>query len=214
VPRSSRGRERQRRHAIALVADWRAEIHGLAARYDVSAEAIAGAVLWDALENPYRRPWLRLGPGKVHPRERGRKSDAERAEDAGLVPFAPRGALSRLRTLRRPDGAFTYIAAILAWHARNYETIAGVDIRSDPAVLCTLYQGGRSEERAARLARRRARDPTAQPRAGDQMGPWVAERRGFIRGLLGIGAAPDSNRGLPAAPTASSAWASARSASR
>ena len=36
--------------------------------------------------------WLRLGPGKVHPLELGRKSDAERAEEAGLTWFTPGGA--------------------------------------------------------------------------------------------------------------------------
>jgi hypothetical protein len=183
-PRSSRGRERQRLAALALIGEWRAEIHALAARYDVSAEAIAGALLWDALENPYRRPFLRLGPGKVHPCELGRKSDAERAEEAGLVPFAPGGAVRRLRILRRPEGALAYIAGILAYHAANYEAIAGVDIRADPAVLCTLYQGGDSEARAARLARRRARDPGARPRAADEMGPWVDSQRDFIHALL------------------------------
>jgi hypothetical protein len=183
-PRPSRGRERQRRRALALIGDWRSEIHALADRHDVCADAIAGAILWDALENPYRRPFLRLGPGKVHPCELGRTSDAERAEEAGLVPYAPEGAFSRLRILRHPEGALTYIAAILAYHAANYEAIAGVDIRADAAVLCTLYQGGGSEARAARLARRRAHDPDAAPRAADEMGPWVERQRAFIRALL------------------------------
>jgi hypothetical protein len=183
-PRTSRGLERQRLAALALISDWRDEIFVLAAFYNVSSTAIAGVILWDGLEDPYRRAVLRLGPGRVHPGELGRKCDARRAEDAGLAPFAPRGPASRLRILRRPEGALVYIAAILAYHARNYESIAGVDIRKDPAILCTLYQGGASEQRAARLARRRALDPTARPVPGDEMGPWVETHRAFIRGLL------------------------------
>jgi hypothetical protein len=183
-PRSSRGLERQRLRVVALIREWRSEIRVLAGVYNVSADAIAGVMLWDAVENPYRRPLLRLGPGKVHPCELGRKSDAERAEDAGLAPFTPGGVVSRLRILRRPEGALVYIAAILAYHAANYESIAGVNIRADPAVLCTLYQGGASEARATRLARRRARDLGARPLAGDEMGPWVETQRAFIRGLL------------------------------
>jgi hypothetical protein len=167
-----------------LISEQRDQIHTVARLHKISPDAIAGAILWDALENPYRRPWLRLGPGKVHPFELGRKSDAERAEEAGLVQFTPRGAWRRLRVLRRPEGAIAYIAAILAYHAANYETIAGVDIRADPAVLCTLYQGGASETRAARLARRRARNPRAMPRAAEEMGPWVHEQRAFIGALL------------------------------
>jgi hypothetical protein len=183
-PRSRRGAERQRLAALTLIRDWREEIHVLAGLYNVSADAIAGVIVWDGTEDPYRRRLLRLGPGKVHPCEVGRKSDAKRAEEAGLAPFAPRGPLSRLRILRRPEGALVYIAAILAYHARNYETIADVDIRRDPAILCTLYQGGASELRAARLARRRARDPGALPIVGDEMGPWVETHRVFLRGLL------------------------------
>jgi hypothetical protein len=183
-PRSSRRRERQRLAALTLIGEWREEIFVLAALYNVSAEAIAGVILWDAAEDPYLRVVLRLGPGKVHPYEIGRKSDAKRAEEAGLAPFAPRGPVSRLRILRRPEGALVYITAILAYHARNYESIAGVDIREDPAILCTLYQGGASELRAARLARRRAEDPSAKPIPGDEMGPWVGTQLAFVRGLL------------------------------
>lgn len=89
-----------------------------------------------------------------------------------------------MRLLRDTEGALLYIAAILAYHAGNYESIAGVDIRADPAILCTLFQGGASELRAARLARRRASDPGARPIPGDEMGPWVETQREFIRGLL------------------------------
>jgi hypothetical protein len=183
-PRSSRGRERQRLAAFTLISDWCEEIHVLASLYDISVDAIAGVILWDGAEDPYRRRLLRLGPGKVHPCELGRKCEAKRAEDAGLAPFAPRGPLSRLRILRRPEGALVYIAAIMAYHAENYETIAGVDIRRNPAILCTLYQGGASDLRAARLARRRVHDPGALPMVGDEMGPWVEQHRPFIRGLL------------------------------
>jgi hypothetical protein len=183
-PRRSRGVERQRLAALTLISDWREEIKVLASLYNISADAIAGVILWDGAEDPYRRWLLRLGPGRVHPCEVGRKSDAKRAEEAELAPFTPRGPVSRLRILRRPEGALLYIAAILAYHAENYETIAGVDIRRDPAILCTLYQGGASDLRAARLARRRARDPGALPIVGDEMGPWVEAHRGFIRGLL------------------------------
>ncbi len=161
-----------------------------AARYGIAEEAIAGAVLWDALENPYKRPFLRLGPGKVRPCRFGGPSAAELAERAGLVPFAPASALARWRLLRRPDSAIIYISAILASHAADYREIAGVEISDDPAVLCTLYQGGKSAERARRLARRRLRDPGAIPRAADEMGPWVAEHIDFVRAALRAGPSP------------------------
>ena len=164
-----------------------------AARYGIAEEAIAGAVLWDALENPYKRPFLRLGPGKVRPSRLGGSSAAELAERGGLVPFSPASAFARWRLLQRPDSAIIYISAILASHAADYREIAGVEISDDPAVLCTLYQGGDSAERARRLADRRLRDPAAMPRAADEMGPWVAEHIDFVRAALRAG--PSSRPG-------------------
>jgi hypothetical protein len=66
-------------------------------------------------------------------------------------------------------------------HSANYLKIAGVDISGNVGVLCTLYQGGNSEERAARLAERRKKDPKAQPIAADEMGPWVEKNMDFVR---------------------------------
>jgi hypothetical protein len=183
-PRRRRGFERQRIAALEHVRSRRELIRSAAARHGVAKEAIAGAVLWDALENPYKRPFLRLGPGKVRPSGLGGPSAAELAERAGLVPFSPASALARWRLLRRPDSAIIYISAILASHAADYRQIAGVEISDDPALLCTLYQGGDSAERARRLAARRLRNPGAMPRAADEMGPWVAEHIDFIRAAL------------------------------
>src|SRR5882724_7592243 len=104
-PRPSRVLERQRVAALELINDWREEIAVLAGVYNVSSDAIAGTILWDAAEDPYRRPLLRLWPGRVHPCELGRKCDARRAEEAGLTPFKPRGPVSRVRVLRRTEGA-------------------------------------------------------------------------------------------------------------
>jgi hypothetical protein len=74
-------------------------IRAAATRYGIAEVAIAGAVLWDALENPYKRPFMRLGPGKVRPSRLGGPSAAELAERAGLVPFSPATALARWRLL-------------------------------------------------------------------------------------------------------------------
>jgi Protein of unknown function (DUF1402) len=183
-PRRRPGFERQRLAALEHIRLRRELIRAAATRYGIAEEAIAGAVLWDALENPYKRPFLRLGPGKVRPSRIGGPSAAELAERTGFVPFSPASALARWRLLRRPDSAIIYISAILASHAADYREIAGVEISEDPAVLCTLYQGGGSAERARRLADRRLRDPGAMPRAADEMGPWVAEHIDFVRTAL------------------------------
>src|SRR3954454_11725031 len=56
-PRGTGWRERQRIAALELVAEHRETILAAAERYRVAPEAIAGAILWDPLENPYRRPF-------------------------------------------------------------------------------------------------------------------------------------------------------------
>jgi hypothetical protein len=153
--------------------------------YGLAPEAIAGALLWDPLENPYRRRVLRLGPGRVHPREMVRRSEAEKVEARGLISVKGGSTLGRMRRLRQPRWAIRYIAAIMRMHAENYSRFAAVDVAGDPAILCTLYQGGRSEARAARLASRRRTDPRVRPTPGDEMGLWVQRHLSFIRELLG-----------------------------
>jgi hypothetical protein len=181
--------EKQRQDAIQIVGSECAHTQMKAASLGIAPEAIAGAILWEALENPYRRPLWRLGPGKVHPTELSGKSEAERAEAAGLVPAA-RDSTERENRLQQSGWAVDYIAAIMARHRDNYKTIAGVDISYDVGVLCTLYQGGHSEERAQRLAARRKSDPNAQPVAADQMGPWVLQYLDWVKTAMGCAQAP------------------------
>jgi lipoprotein-anchoring transpeptidase ErfK/SrfK len=178
--------EAQRLEAFAIIRDHRSHIMAEAAKYNVLPEAIAGAIFWEALENPYssmRPKSTRLGPGKVHPYEKIGKSEAEKVEEEKRVSVA-KDSEERVSRLRDPKWAITYIAAIMRRHADNYMKIAGVDISKNVGVLCTLYQGGKSEERAAKLAERRKTDPTAQPMPGDEMGPWVEKNIETIRGWV------------------------------
>jgi hypothetical protein len=184
-PRGSGWRERQRLDAFELVTRHRDAILAAAQRYGVAPEAIAGTILWDPLENPYRRAFLRLGPGRVYPRQLVRPSEAERVEAAGLVESTPRHAWARLKRLRRPEWAITYIAAIMRRHADNYLRIASVDISADAPVLCTLYQGGKSEKRAERLTARRRVEPDVRPRPADEMGLWLSRHLDFVARMLG-----------------------------
>ena len=89
-PRRRRGFERQRLAALGHIRLRRELIRAAAARYGIAEEAIAGAVLWDALENPYKRPFMRLGPGKVRPSRLGGPSAAELAERAASSRFRRR----------------------------------------------------------------------------------------------------------------------------
>jgi hypothetical protein len=176
--------EAQRREAFNIVRDNRTHITAEAMNFNVAPEAIAGAIFWEALENPYHRSFSRLGPGKVHVTETFGKSEAEKVEEEGRIAPVPKDAEERSTRLHDPKTAITYIAAIMRRHADNYLKIAGVDISRNVGVLCTLYQGGNSEARAQRLADRRKLDPRAEPQAGDEMGPWVEANIATIRGWV------------------------------
>jgi hypothetical protein len=187
--RTDADEEAQRQEAMRIVKDQCPRIQRRAQSYGIAPEAIGGAILWEALENPYSRSFSRLGPGKVHPFEYFAKSEAEKVEDAGMVPKS-KDSDERQAKLKDPGTAVDYIAAIMARHATNYQTIAGVDIKSDVGVLCTLYQGGHSEERAKKLAERRKTDPNARPQAADRMGPWVVSNLDWVRRTMACTSAP------------------------
>src|SRR5262245_35809139 len=92
--------------AVRALVRWRENLTATAARFDIPREAIAGAILFEAFENPYSAIRVRmgfpplLGLGHVHPRvefdrrpwhwwNRGleqRDVDAEIVEKVGLVP--------------------------------------------------------------------------------------------------------------------------------
>ena len=170
----------------------------LAAQADgIAPEAIAGAILWEAIENPYHQSLFRPhGPGKVHASEWREKSEAQKVEEAGVVAPA-KDMAEREGRLKQATWAVTYIAAIMGRHAQNYQTIAGVDISQNVGILCTLYQGGHSEARAQKLADRRKIDPTAQPTTADTMGPWVVNNLDWVKQTMGCTvAAPAQTPGV------------------
>ena len=230
TPRKDEYREQQRVEAINLVTSRAQEIIDTGIRYEVDPRAIAGAILWEALENPYddqpweenyRHPGLRNGPGKVHVftyKNPFKLSEAEKVENEGLVrpivqtvPIPLVGNIQKLRLdpsiilargerLQDPSWAIVYIAAILSRHASDYQE-QGFYIRNNPGVLCTLYQGGNSEERSdAKAKERKAADeereaiarrggdpssiPPVQPQPADNMGPWVVKNLSYIQALL------------------------------
>jgi len=214
--------EAQRLEAIHVVTKYRFNINREANLRDVPATAIAGAILWEGIEDPdglIFHKFFYYGPGHVHGFWKSSKYpfgdiEAEKVEGDGKGKVPPAsGRVARYQRLRQPEWAIIYIAAIMARHADNYETIAHVDIRHDVGLLCTLYHGGNSEERAQKLAANRLAAPvcaralenamefralngakrrelltllrrSAQPQLGDAMGPWVKKWRFWIDRLV------------------------------
>jgi hypothetical protein len=194
--------DQQRQDGISFVHTHCASIVQAAKHYGVPAEAIAGAILWEAVEDPHssrREAAVALGPGpgKVHWVEGpGTPNAAEQAENdgkippplpgviAGLADLGPgAGALSAL--IRRfrvldPDSAIQYIGAILSDDVEIYKKIAHVDISQNIGVLLTLYEEGYAEDKA----RERAANPSQPPQIGADMGPWVMEHLPWVRAQL------------------------------
>jgi hypothetical protein len=188
--------ERQRKHAMNMVQQCCARIVQVANQYGVPPEAIAGAILWEALENPHASEPGPLdpgpGPGKVHWYEKpGTWNAAKHAEDQGKLPWALPGVPGEAEAVRKklvtdPDGAMQYIGAILADDVDIYRNIAHVDISQNVGVLLTLYEGVKDgpEKTAADLAAKREHQPSAQPEMANAMGPWVMANLQFVKAQL------------------------------
>jgi Protein of unknown function (DUF1402) len=175
--------EKKREETLKLVWEHADDIKEAALRYGVPPETIAGAILWEAIEN-YRHPALDSGgPGRIH-NETAFTLWREGKVPSGYVPVFD---------TRKPKIAIVYIAAIMNESAENYERIAGVNIRKNVGVLNTLYQNGDSKGRAEILRdnrridvanKRPPRPPEVPPKA---MGEYVENYRLYIRNqLLGL----------------------------
>ena len=173
--------ESQRQKSITIVEESACDICEVAEQYNVPAEAIAGAILWEGIENPYPalRSWyFPEGPvggrtnitGKIHPYE---GSIAEEVEREGRVPplvSSPSVDLVAARTyrLRHSYMAIVYIAAILDREAERFQTASRSTreqlgtlygdfyIRDQAGLLCAFYQGVDPIGAAVAMERRRA----------------------------------------------------------
>jgi hypothetical protein len=148
-PRTNADAEQQRLASIQLVKDYASKIYETAKKYNVTPESIAGAILWEALENPYpsNRPEI-LRPnaaGKIHPINwnvlRPQEwasgvplSEAEKVEQEGRVPplfetqYLPEGWVNRTfsQTLEIGNPAGAVQARILKLQDPNWAiTYAG-----------------------------------------------------------------------------------------
>jgi hypothetical protein len=187
-PRSDPSVEVQRTGGIALVQQHCQQIVEAARQYGVPPEAIAGAILWEAIEDPAglaQRMGITRGPGpgKVHYFELGKPAAAGLAEIDGKINRSS-SVVDRFQRVRDPDSAIRYIGAILSDSADAYRKEAGVDISQDVGVLLTLYEEGDAEQKARSLSAARAHDPSASPSPGGDMGPWVVENLPWVRGQL------------------------------
>lgn len=118
-----------RRHRDLIIKD--------AAERKIPAEAIAGAVAWEGLQNVAPLPLKFEGPGKVHYDD---GSAADQVEQLHYLPAAANWG-DRLMRLLQADWALRYIAAIMGAYADLSDKAGSGAIRGRPEILTTLYQG-------------------------------------------------------------------------
>jgi hypothetical protein len=146
--------EEQRLWAWKIVKDYAEQIKTTALEYMVTPDAIAGAILWEAVENPY--PLWRAAfpkgfggipiaskmgiPGKIHVTQSDprnfEKTVSEKVEDEGRVSALskPGDWKERAKRLSDPTWAIRYIGAILDRSADIYEAAAEVGMKRDKEV--------------------------------------------------------------------------------
>lgn len=169
-------------------------IKRVAAQRNVDARAIAGAIAWEALENPYPIENPLFGRdrivGKIHiPKDDNDANNASffwsvAAEVRGYMPR--RRADERRRLLEIDDGlAIEYIGAIMALIADDAHEY-GVEIRRMPGALAWTYQTLHPWEWPAKLWDKR-RDSLRGVTMGlptDTMGWWVNQNLPYLESAL------------------------------
>jgi len=152
-PRDDSYEEKQRLYAINLVKQNSSFICEQAKKYKITPDAIAGAILWEGIENPYRKTDFSFSqskiPGKIHAFQfPGKYTEMQKVEEEGRVPWDPfgndyiGGYVYRRPHLEKTENAIIAIAAILDRSASIYERlplsqplINGINIRNQAGVL-------------------------------------------------------------------------------
>jgi hypothetical protein len=135
--------------AAAWVYSHLGEIIAAEKKFQVDRRAIAGAIMWEALENPARFGLRAVGPAKVHVYAAklpgtsfvyGEDSViAKKVEDLGYLPKQATVG-DRSKILATASGGIEYTAAIM----RAYVDVSrnrGYAVQCDPVVLTHCFQG-------------------------------------------------------------------------
>ena len=189
------------RAVFAWLVEYKPYLVAAERTWNVDRRAIAGAIAWEALQNPNCLTLLlagcgrSVGPGKVHYKSKrflgeGRPV-AKQIELAGYLP--PQNVASRKRILRTPEGAIAYIAAIMSAYADigNQCGIRELRTRQD-LILVQPYQGVRrvgelDELESWRLAMKRHSERGTRLAPDNPMYHWVNEcsNIAFIESAIG-----------------------------
>jgi len=180
-----RGPEPPSRTPRNAVAFWltlhRDEIVRAEARWRVTRIAIAGAIAWEALENPERLHVKTVGPGKIHiTADEGRISWPDAVEYTGREKVRPE--ILRKVDLAKSDVAIDYIGAIFDFIAEVAET-KNWNLRNSPDILGQVYHSKAPDEWIEIMKAKPAGGSFGiQPGA---MGDWIQRNQKYLEAAVG-----------------------------
>jgi hypothetical protein len=204
---------------LAVLRSQQSTIVAAEQKFRVDRLAIAGAIAWEMLKNApdWKRRALRtvapvprsVGWGKVHLYNFSGTGAvvgslaagplgglagafnfdtiAKETEEAGYLPelsFA-----YRRKVLSTPEGAITYVAAIMAAIADLAAEYGFDDIRSEPSILTNVYQGDTLSSWEEKLKKKPAGAPFLP---GNDMALWVIQNIPFLEDAVGAPDLPES----------------------
>ena len=191
-----RGPDPKTSDAGQAVAFWlkthRSEIVDAARRWRIDRRAIAGAIAWEALQNPSSHSARASGPAKVHawdfpdnpvtPIRRWAISWVDAVELSGRLPR--RTLAEREAILATPQGAIEYIGAIMDVAASTAE-FHGWDVREQPAILAYAFHARNLVTWNDTVENKQPSDDFQLPR--HLMGGWVADHLPYLEQIVGSG---------------------------
>jgi len=181
---------REENAVLAWIDAHRETIIQEAARRNISPQAIAAAIAWEAMENvqPFRHPipagsglgrvhqrlarWA-TGPGKIH-------TDFPLVKQVEERGYLPRTGLAERESLLSSDkGSIKYIAAIMGAFADAADKDGHYNIRYDTPMLTQLFQGSDLKKWETRLAELRAQK-YPELSAENPMPEWAKRNQVFL----------------------------------
>ena len=187
---------------FALLRDLRPEILQAARKHRVTPQAIAGAIAWEALENPRSFSARSVGLGKVHLYNYSKvgavigfatggfggalrhgldfRALPVEIEERNYVPKRTYGERRHLLATR--EGAIEYIAGIMDAIADSATNAGFEDIRNNAPILTNVYQAHTLASWEEYLKRK---PPGTRFEAGNEMALWVKAHATFLEEAVG-----------------------------
>jgi hypothetical protein len=201
VPTSMNKISYEEMQVLAWLRHYRSSIIAAEAEFHVDRRAIATAIAWEALKNVWSYSVHAVGPGKPHTW----RSDSylwiavspvkwicsitdegtwvKQVEDAGLLP--KQSSADRNKLLKTPEGAISYIGAIMGLIAKIYEDngspgVCDPPIRENLVILTNEYQGSDGKKWTARMKTIKKGEVLSGPKSDSDtksMAMWISNPR-------------------------------------